>query len=75
MESKLEALCLLMIVLKEQKRYFLLILQTFTILEADEQVSINQMIAMIEDIAKYQVKKKYLLDKKSDAEGQAIIQR
>ena len=30
---------------------------------SDEQVSINQMIQIIEDIAEYKVKKNYLLDK------------
>ena len=36
-----------------------------------EQVSINQMITVIEDIAKYKVKKKYLLDKPKGVRGRS----
>ena len=36
-----------------------------------EQVSINQMIEMIEDIAQYKVKKKYLLDKPKGVRGRS----
>ena len=38
---------------------------------SDEQVSINQMIGMIEDIAQYHVKKKYLLDKPKGVRGRS----
>ena len=38
---------------------------------SDEQVSINQMINMIEDIAEYNVKKKYLLDKPKGVRGRS----
>jgi len=40
-------------------------------LGSSEQVSINQMIAMIEDIAKYKIKKKYLLDKPKGVRGRS----
>ena len=36
---------------------------------SDEQVSINQMIEMIEDIANYKVKKNYQLDKPKGVRG------
>ena len=36
-----------------------------------EQVSINQMIELIEDIAEYKVKKKYLLDKPKGVRGRS----
>lgn len=38
---------------------------------SDEQVSINQMISLIEDIADYKVKKKYLLDKPKGVRGRS----
>jgi len=38
---------------------------------SDEQVSINQMISMIEEIADYNVKKKYLLDKPKGVRGRS----
>ncbi len=38
---------------------------------SDEQVSINQMIGMIEEIADYKVKKKYLLDKPKGVRGRS----
>ena len=40
-------------------------------LGSSEQVSINQMITVIEDIAKYKVKKKYLLDKPKGVRGRS----
>ena len=40
-------------------------------LGSDEQVSINQMIDMIEQIADYKVKKKYLLDKPKGVRGRS----
>jgi nucleoside-diphosphate-sugar epimerase len=40
-------------------------------LGSSEQVSINQMIKLIENIAKYQVKKKYLLDKPKGVRGRS----
>lgn len=44
-------------------------------LGSSEQVSINQMIAMIEDIAKYKIKKKYLLDKPKGVRGRSSDNR
>ena len=38
---------------------------------SDEQVSINQMIEIIEEIADYKVKKKYLLDKPKGVRGRS----
>jgi GDP-D-mannose 3',5'-epimerase len=38
---------------------------------SDEQVSINQMIQMIEEIADYEVEKKYLLDKPKGVRGRS----
>jgi len=38
---------------------------------SDEQVSINQMIQIIEDIAEYKVKKNYLLDKPKGVRGRS----
>ena len=38
---------------------------------SDEQVSINQMIAMIEEIADYKVKKNYQLDKPLGVRGRS----
>ncbi len=38
---------------------------------SDEQVSINQMIQMIEEIADYKVEKKYLLDKPKGVRGRS----
>ncbi|MDC3030206.1 NAD-dependent epimerase/dehydratase family protein [Candidatus Pelagibacter sp.] len=38
---------------------------------SDEQVSINQMISIIEEIADYEVKKKYLLDKPKGVRGRS----
>ncbi len=38
---------------------------------SDEQVSINQMIKMIEEIAEYKVSKKYLLDKPKGVRGRS----
>ena len=40
-------------------------------LGSDEQVSINQMIDMIEEIAGYKVKRKYLLDKPKGVRGRS----
>ena len=40
-------------------------------LGSDEQVSINQMIDMIEEIADYKVKRKYLLDKPKGVRGRS----
>lgn len=40
-------------------------------LGSDEQVSINQMISVIEDIANYKVKKNYLLDKPKGVRGRS----
>ena len=40
-------------------------------LGSDEQVSINQMIKIIEEIADYKVKKKYLLDKPKGVRGRS----
>ena len=40
-------------------------------LGSDEQVSINQMISIIEDIADYKVEKKYLLDKPKGVRGRS----
>ena len=38
---------------------------------SDEQVSINQMIEMIEEIADYKVERKYLLDKHKGVRGRS----
>ena len=38
---------------------------------SDEQVSINQMINMIEEIADFKVEKKYLLDKPKGVRGRS----
>ena len=38
---------------------------------SDEQVSINQMIDLIEEIADYKVKRKYLLDKPKGLRGRS----
>ncbi len=38
---------------------------------SDEQVSINQMISLIEEIADYKVKKKYILDKPKGVRGRS----
>ena len=38
---------------------------------SDEQVSINQMIKIIEEIADYKVEKKYLLDKPKGVRGRS----
>jgi GDP-D-mannose 3', 5'-epimerase len=40
-------------------------------LGSDEQVSINQMISVIEEIANYKIKKKYLLDKPKGVRGRS----
>ena len=40
-------------------------------LGSDEQVSINQMIELIEEIAEYKVQKKYLLDKPKGVRGRS----
>tara|TARA_B100000035_G_C20552504_1_gene358884 strand:- start:179 stop:508 length:330 start_codon:yes stop_codon:yes gene_type:complete len=40
-------------------------------LGSDEQVSINQMIDIIEDIAKYKVKRNYQLDKPKGVRGRS----
>lgn len=40
-------------------------------LGSDEQVSINQMIDMIEEIADYKVDRKYLLDKPKGVRGRS----
>ena len=40
-------------------------------LGSDEQVSINQMISIIEDIANYKVKKTYLMDKPKGVRGRS----
>ena len=40
-------------------------------LGSDEQVSINQMIDIIEQIADYKIKKKYLLDKPKGVRGRS----
>jgi nucleoside-diphosphate-sugar epimerase len=40
-------------------------------LGSDEQVSINQMISVIEEIADYKIKKKYLLDKPKGVRGRS----
>ena len=40
-------------------------------LGSDEQVSINQMIDMIEQIADYKVKRKYLMDKPKGVRGRS----
>ena len=40
-------------------------------LGSDEQVSINQMLDLIEEIADYKVKRKYLLDKPKGVRGRS----
>ncbi|MDC3074228.1 NAD-dependent epimerase/dehydratase family protein [Candidatus Pelagibacter sp.] len=40
-------------------------------LGSDEQISINQMIDMIQEIANYKIKKKYLLDKPKGVRGRS----
>ena len=40
-------------------------------LGSDEQVSINQMLDLIEDIADYKVERKYLLDKPKGVRGRS----
>ena len=69
MEIKLEVLCILMIVLKEQWK-FLIVTKNLNV-GSEEQVSINQLIQYIEEIAEFKISKKYLLDKPKGVRGRA----
>ena len=70
MESKQEVLCTLMIVLMEFSKFFLVIFSEPINLGSSEQVSINQLIKIIE---KYLIikSKKYLLNKPKGVRGRS----
>jgi len=71
MESKQEASCLLTTVSKELKKIFESNFHEVLNIGSEEQVSINQMINIIEDIGVYKVERNYQLDKPKGVRGRS----
>ena len=71
MENKLEVLCIFRDCIEGTKKIFNSDLKEPYNVGSSEQVSINQMIELIEEIADYKVKKKYLLDKPKGVRGRS----